>query len=145
MRVFLCVALLCAVGCSSVATEQTQGEQRRGIQYWIPETIDDICDVMDANIGLDYGFGAHIKFTDLARIGIFDYADFALIGFDSQIFDGVYAGVNMAAWSPAGLNSWQLQGKIGAGLGAMLMLDPWEFVDLISTFVTLNYFSFDDD
>ncbi len=147
MRLLLCVALLCAVGCASVPSATTNTmtleEQRMGIQYWIPETFEDLWDTVDANIGMDYGFGGHIKLTDLARLGIFDYADISVLGFDSGIFDGTFEAPDLAAWKNNG--AWDLSGTIGVGLGAMARLNTWEVFDLASTLLTLNYFSFDRD
>lgn len=143
MRLFLCVALLCAVGCSAVPATNMAGEQRMGLQYWLPETADDLWDLFDANVGMDYGFGAHFKATDLFRVGIFDYADLSLLGFGGGVFDGSAPPINMQAWENNG--AWDLSAKLGMGLGGMARVNTWEFFDLISTFVSLNHFSFDED
>src|SRR5690242_15754660 len=103
MKRLLSVALLCAVGCSSVpATPTTKapaaGEKEHGLQVWVPNFFADLWETFDARIGMDYGFGAHIKLTDLAKIGIFDYSDFSLIGVDKGIFHGQWAFPNLEAW-----------------------------------------------
>jgi hypothetical protein len=147
MKRLLSVALLCAVaaGCATapvakpVAGPDANG---RGIQNWIPASCADLWETFHAHIGLDYGFGASLKVTDLARIGIFDYSEFSLIGVDKGIFHGEYNFPNLEAWKKNG--SWDLSAKIGVGLGAEATLHTWEVVDFVATFVTLNYFSFDD-
>jgi hypothetical protein len=146
MKRLFCVALLCAVGCSSAPVDEPlppDGEQEHGWQTWIPGACADLWEVLDARIGLDYGFGASIKLTDLARIGILDEADFSLIGVDSGIFHGQYRFPDMAAWKNNG--SWDLAFKFGVGLGMEASLHTWEFVDFLSSLVFLGYWSFDDD
>ena len=98
MKRLLCVALLCAAGCASVPTSAptslpagapptalADSAKEHGWQVWIPHFFADLWETFDARIGMDYGFGAHIKLTDLARLGIFDYSDFTLIGVESDI------------------------------------------------------------
>jgi hypothetical protein len=143
MRLFLCVALLCAVGCSSVPAANMEGDQELGLAHWIPETFSDLWDCFDGNVGLDYGFGAHFKMTEMFRLGIFDYSDFSLLGFTATTFDGVSEPVNMEAWNNNG--AWDLSAKFGMGLGGMARVNTWEIFDFISTLVTLNFFSFDED
>jgi len=143
MRLFLCVALLCAVGCASVPATNATADQQMGLAHWIPETFDDLWDVADADIGLDYGFGAHIKLTDLLRLGIFEYSDFSFLGFGAAIFDGNSEPVNMQAWQNNG--AWDLSAKFGVGLGGMFRINTWEIFDFVSTLITLNHFSFDED
>ncbi len=148
MKRLLSVALLCAVaaGCASAPVAQPVAggnAQGHGIQSWIPASFADLWETVDARIGIDYGFGAHLKVTDLARIGILDYSEFSLLGVDKGIFYGDYALPNMEAWKNNG--SWDLSAKIGVGLGAEATLHTWEVVDFASTLLTLNYFSFDDD
>jgi hypothetical protein len=149
MKRLLSVALLCVVaaGCATtpvarpVATDEMQGGT--GIQDWIPASFADLWETVDARIGMDYGFGAHLKLTDLARIGILDYSDFSLVGIDKGIFHGHYAFPNMMAWERNG--SWDLSAKLGVGLGAEATLHTWEVVDFASTLLTLNYWSFNND
>jgi hypothetical protein len=149
MKRLLSVALLCAVvaGCASVPAAAPVGQggthAGTGIQDWIPATFADIYETVDGRIGIDYGFGAHLKLTDLARIGIFDYSEFSLIGVDKGIFHGQYQFPDLQAWNNNG--SWDLGAKIGVGLGAEAHLHTWEVIDAISTLVTLNYWSFDND
>jgi hypothetical protein len=146
MKRQFCIALLCAVGCTSapvVEPAPLNGEHEHGLQTWIPGAFADFWEVMDARIGLDYGFGAHIKLTDLARIGIFDYSDFSLVGVESGIFYGQYAFPDLTAWNNNG--SWDLAFKLGVGLGMEASLHTWEFVDFLSSLVCLGYWSFDDD
>jgi hypothetical protein len=150
MKRLLSVALLSAVvaGCASVpaappAAAVQNSHAGTGWRDWIPATFADIYQTLDARIGMDYGFGANLKVTDLARIGIFDYSEFSLIGVDKGIFHGQYQFPNIKAWENNG--SWDLALKIGVGLGAEASLHTWEIIDAISTFVTLNYWSFDGD
>ena len=157
MKRLLCVALLCAVGCASAPTSAPVslpagapppayadgGAKEHGWQVWIPHFFADLWECFDARIGMDYGFGAHIKLTDLARLGIFDYSDFSLIGVESDIFKGGYHFPNLAAWNKNG--SWDLSVKIGVGLGAEATIHTWEIIDAISTLVTLDYYSFNGD
>ena len=151
MKRFLCVALLCAVGCTSVPTASAPtaslpaapAAKEHGIQVWIPNFFADLWESFDARIGMDYGFGAHIKVTDLARIGIFDYSDFSLLGVDKGIFKWEYSVPDLQAWHKN--NSWDLSVKVGVGLGAEATLHTWELIDAISTLVTLDYYSFNGD
>lgn len=148
MKHFLCVALLCAVGCSSTpvasapATLDGNGKEH-GLQVWVPGFFADLWETVDARIGMDYGFGAHLKFTDLARVGILDYSDFALIGIESGIFKGNYNFPNMDPTTKNG--SWDLSAKLGIGLGAEATLHTWEVVDALSSLVGLGYWSLNDD
>jgi hypothetical protein len=154
MKRFLCVALLCAVGCTSVPTNSAPAAspttapaaaaaKEHGWQVWIPAFFADLWESFDARIGMDYGFGAHLKVTDLARIGIFDYSDFSLIGVDKGIFKGEYAFPDLRAWNKNG--SWDLSVKVGVGLGAEATLHTEELIDAITTLVTLDYWSLNDD
>jgi hypothetical protein len=147
MKRFLCVALLCAVGCTSVptATEPPfSAAKEENIQVWIPNFFADLWETVDARIAMDYGFGAHVKLTDLARVGIFDYSDFALLGTGAgTFFKGEYDFPNMDPTTKNG--SWDLSIKVGVGLGAEATLHTWEVVDALSTLVTAGYWSFNHD
>jgi hypothetical protein len=147
MKRLFCVALLlCAVGCSStpaIEPAPQEAPQEKGWRNWIPGAFADLWEVMDARIGIDYGFGAHVKLTDLARIGIFDYSDFSLVGVESGIFHGHYNFPNLEAWKKNG--SWDLGIKLGVGLGVEASLHTWEFIDFLSSAVCLGYWSFNDD
>ena len=145
MKRFLCIALLCAVGCSAVPTAPTnyalQDDEGTGIQYWIPAIFYNLWETVDANIGWDYGFGAHLKLTELARVGILDYSDFNVLGFTKNIFFG--------EWEVPPMNQrgavWDLSATVGIGLGASATIHVWEVVDLISVIVGFGYWSFDKD
>jgi len=146
MRVLpLCVVLLCAVGCSSVPAPEAPAPETAvvedsGIQVWIPNFFADLWETFDANIGLDYQMGAHIKFTELARIGIFDYSDFTLLGVDKGIFYG--------EWNfqePERGHYWDLSGTIGVGAGASATLHTWEVLDAVSSLIGFGYWSLDGD
>src|SRR5262245_64512908 len=105
MKRLLCVALLCLAGCASVPTDKAPAApegKEHGLQVWIPHFFADLWETFDARIGMDYGFGAHIKLTDLARLGIFDYSDFTFIGVESDIFKGGYHFPNLEAWNKNG-------------------------------------------
>jgi hypothetical protein len=151
MKRFLCIALLSAVGCTSVPTASepaapaptAPAAKEHGLQVWIPNFFADLWETVDARIGMDYGFGAAVKLTDLARIGIFDYSDFALIGIEADIFKGEYHFPNLAAWQKNG--SWDLSAKLGVGLGAEAHIHTWEIVDAVSSLVCLGFWSFNDD
>lgn len=148
MKRFLCVALLCAVGCSSAPTASEpvtldDHNKETGIQVWIPGFFADLWETVDARIGMDYGFGAHLKVTDLARIGILDYSDFSLIGIESGIFKGHWQFPNMDP--TAAQHSWDLSAKVAVGLGAEATLHTWEVVDALSSLVGFGYWSLDND
>jgi len=148
MKRLLSVALLCAVaaGCASAPVAQPvagNDAHAKGIQNWIPASFADLWEIGDARIGIDYGFGASLKLTDLFRLGIIDYSEFSVLGVDKGIFHGEYAIPNLKAWERNG--SWDLSAKIGVGLGAEATLHTWEVVDFASTLLTLNYWSFNDD
>ncbi len=146
MKRLLSVALLCAVGCSTVPVDKpvVGGDQKEhSWQSWIPGACADLWETFDARIGMDYGLGAHFKLTDLARLGIFDYSDFALVGVGSGIFHGQWAFPNLEAWKQNG--SWDLSVKVGVGLGGEATLHTWEVVDFFTSVVGLGYWSADDD
>ena len=71
MKRFVCIALLSAVGCTSVPTAPpttppaptAPAAKEHGIQVWIPNFFADLWETVDARIGMDYGFGAHLKLT----------------------------------------------------------------------------------
>jgi|GEM_PF-5440288 len=147
MKRLLCVVLLSAVGCTSVPTAAEPPvavAKEKGIQVWIPGFFADLWETFDARIAMDYGFGAHLKFTDLARVGIFDYSDFAFIGTGAgTFFKFEYDFPNMDPRTKNG--SWDLSIKVGMGLGAEATLHTWEVVDFLSSFVCFGYWSFNDD
>jgi hypothetical protein len=153
MRHLICVVLLCAVGCSAVpaappaaptveptATAVVNGDHATtGWQAWIPGIFTNLWDTFDARIGMDYGFGAHVKVTDLARIGIFDYSDFSLLGVDRDIFYGEWHWPHREGWHVQ--TSYDLAFKVGLGLGAEASLHTYELVDWLCWTVTLGYYS----
>ena len=144
MKRLLCAVLLCAVGCVSTPASPAQdGKKDTDIRDWIPGIFADLYETVDGHIGMDYGFGAHLKLTDLARIGIFDYSDFAFFGIESGIFHGHYNFPDLRAWENNG--SWDLSAKIGVGLGASASIHTWEVIDFISSVVGLGYWSLDKD
>ena len=151
MRHLICVALLVAVGCSAVpAAEPTppaeepasapavNGEHDMGIQAWIPGIFTNLWDTFDARIGMDYGFGAHLQVTDLARIGIFEYSDFTLLGFDRDIFYFRWNWPCKEGWQMQ--TSYDLAFKVGVGLGAEASLHTYEVVDWLCWTFSLGYF-----
>lgn len=154
MKHLICVALLCAVGCSAVPAAPStappeptaasvplagEGHHDRGIQAWIPGIFTNLWDTFDARIGMDYGFGAHVKMTDLARIGIFDYSDFSLLGFDRDIFYGQWNFPHREGWHVQ--TSYDLAFKVGVGLGAEAAVHPYEIVDWLCWTFTAGYWS----
>jgi len=140
MKRFLCIALL-AVGCSSMPTAPTETTATAGIQNWIPGIFADLYETVDANVGLDYGFGAHAKATELARVGVFDYSDFSVLGFDKEIFHGQW---NFPKMDQPG-SVWDLSATLGVGLGASATVHTWEVLDLISSIIGFGYWSLDED
>ena len=152
MRYLIGVALLCAVGCSAVpaaaptpspATEPASapvvnGDHDKGIQAWIPGIFNNFWDTFDARIGMDYPFGAHLKVTDLARIGIFDYSDFSLLGFDRDIFYLHWNWPYREGWHVQ--TAYDLSVKLGMGLGAEATLHTYEVADWICWTLSLGYF-----
>jgi hypothetical protein len=148
MKRLFCVALLCAVGCTSAplvgtAPQEDEVAESQGWQEWIPGAFADLWEVMDARIGLDYGFGAKFKLTDLARIGIFDDSEFSLVGVEAGIFHGDYNFPDLRAWNNNG--SWDLGFRFGVGLGMELNFHTWEFADFVTSAVCLGYWSLDED
>ena len=157
MRLLICVALLCGLGCSAVPVapaapaaepvatpamapvEQDGTMHDHGWQAWIPGIFNNLWETFDARIGMDYGFGAHLKVTDLARIGIFDYSDFSLLGFDRDIFYGRWNWPHREGWHLE--SSYDLAFKVGVGLGAEAAIHPYEIVDWLCWTFTLGYYS----
>lgn len=156
MRHLICVALLCAVGCSAVpvappaptassaeavttvTTPVVNGEHEMGWQAWVPGIFTNLWDTFDARIGMDYGFGAHVKLTDLARFGIFDYSDFSLLGLDRDIFQGRWNWPHKEGWHVQ--TSYDLSLKVGVGLGAEAALHTYEVADWLCWTFTLGYY-----
>ena len=156
MRHLICVALLCAVGCSAVpgaapaappaaptvaqvVAQEAPTPHEEGWQAWIPGIFTNLWDTFDARIGMDYGFGAHLKLTDLARIGIFDYSDFSLFGIDQDLFYGETHWPHREGWHMQ--TSYDLAFKVGIGLGAEAALHPYEIVDWLCWTFTAGYYS----
>jgi hypothetical protein len=150
MRHLICVALLCVVGCSAVpaappaapaaalaSAPVVNGEHEKGIQAWIPGIFTNLWDTFDARLGVDYGFGAHLKVTDLARIGIFDYSDFSLLGFDRDIFYGHWNWPHKDGWHLQ--TSYDLAFKVGVGFGFEAALHTYEVVDWLCWTLSLGY------
>lgn len=140
MKRFLCIALL-AVGCSSMPTAPADTTTTAGIQDWIPGIFADLYETVDANIGLDYGFGAHYKLTELLRVGILDYSDFSVLGLDKEIFYGKW---NFPKMNQPG-SVWDLSATLGVGLGASATIHSWEVLDLLSSIIGFGYWSIDKD
>ena len=141
MKRLLCVALLSAVGCTSVPTSAeppVAAPKEHGIQVWVPGFFADLWETFDARIAMDYGFGAHLKFTDLARIGIFDYSDFSLLGIDRDIFYGRMHWPHREGWHMQ--TSYDLAVKVGVGLGAEAAIHPYEIVDWLCWTFTAGYY-----
>ncbi|GJM22492.1 MAG: hypothetical protein DHS20C15_24070 [Planctomycetota bacterium] len=159
MKRLVCIGLLVATGCASTATLPVEAEAPAapiialedgadggggdppGIQGWIPGFFADLWQVFDANIGTGYGFGMHLHATELARLGIFDYSDFSLLGIDKGIFYGEYTVPPMDQKEEV----WVLGAKFGIGFGMEFSADLWEFVDFASSLVGFGYWSFDND
>lgn len=158
----LCMALLCTAGCAGTmqATPTIHGEAPAlavqdakagppGIQGWIPGIFDDMWDTVSVNIGTGYGAGAHIQITNLARVGIGDYADFGLVGVGSGIFHGNWVNpfhVADANGKEAYSSTiWDAGARVGVGFGAYLTLHTWQVVDLVSSIVGFGYWSLDED
>ena len=147
MNRLFCVALLCAVGCSSAPAVEpvplNDEHHRGGIQEWVPGAFEDLWEVMDGRIGIDYGFGGSIKLTDLARIGIFDESQFSLFGVESDVFYGECHFPDLRAWNKNG--SWDLSFRFGIGLGMEASLHTWEMLDFFSSVLGFGYYSLNDD
>ena len=125
-----------------VAVDDHEGDDDAiGIQTWIPGIFYDLYDIFDADIGSGYGFGAHIHATELARVGIFDHADFSLLGIDKGIFMGEYTVPPMNQKEEV----WVLGAKFGVGFGAGFSADIWEMIDFVSSVVGFGYWSLDED
>lgn len=133
MRIFLCVALAFAVGCSAVPASNTSAPVADGfvsnLQGWIPGIFADAWETVDANVGMDYKFGAHAQVTDWAAVGVFDYADISVLGLGAGIFTGD------ASWKSLGFadESLDCSMTIGAGVGASATLHTWQVLDLWSS------------
>ena len=156
---FVCIGLLVATGCASTASLPVEaeaapapvavvqdaadegGDDMVGIQTWIPGIFYDLYDIFDANIGSGYGFGVHLHATELARVGIFDHADFSLLGIDKGIFNGEYTLPPMNQKEDV----WVLSAKFGIGVGAGFSADIWEMIDFVSSVVGFGYWSLDED
>ena len=170
MKRLICASLLFAVGCASVESTQAPvtGELENpvmvadhheggdddliGIQKWIPGIFSDLFDILEADIGGDYGFGAHLYFTNFARVGLFDYADFGLVGIESSIFEGEYVNPLVDnRWKRESVDLWEeapildLRARFGIGVGVYVGLYTWEIVDFVSSVVGFGYWSLDED
>lgn len=155
MKRFVCIGLLVVTGCAStnslpveataapapVVVVDEGGDDLVGIQTWIPGIFYDLYDIFDAHIGSGYGFGVHVKATELARVGIFDHADFSVLGIDKGIFNGEYTVPPMNQKEDV----WVLSAKFGIGFGAGFQADIWEVIDFVSSVVGFGYWSLDED
>ncbi len=158
----LCMALLCTAGCAGTMTAPPtihgeapalavqDDEGPPGIQGWIPGIFDDMWDTLSINIGSGYGAGAHVKLTNLARIGIGDYADFGLLGIERDVFYGewhnpIYTGNDDDPDAYGGASLWDIGAKFGVGWGGHVTIHTWEVVDLISSIIGFGYWSIDGD
>lgn len=155
MKRFVCIGLLVVTGCAStnslpveasaapapVVAVDEGGDDLVGIQTWIPGIFYDLFEIFDADIGAGYGFGMHAQLTELARIGVFDHADFSVLGIDKGIFNGEYTVPPMNQKE----NVWVVSAKFGIGFGMGFQADIWEVVDFVSSVVGFGYWSFDED
>ena len=132
MRIFLCVALAFAVGCSAVPASDTPAPAAGlDFQGWIPGIFADAWECADANVGLDYKFGAHMKMTDWARVGVFDYADFSALGIGTGALQGEFGG--FLSGFNSGSDWWDMSMTLGAGMGASGTIHTWQVLDLASS------------
>lgn len=169
MQRILCATLLLAAGCASVGSTQppASGEPiltpavvdeaapaaaSTDIRDWIPGIFSDLWDTVDADFGGDFGFGAHLYFTNFARVGIFDYQDFGLVGIESSIFHGKYVDPRYdTRWKRESIDycnqgpALDLRARFGVGVGGSLELRTWEVLDLVTSIVGVGYWSMDND
>ncbi|RKY17986.1 MAG: hypothetical protein DRQ55_14475 [Planctomycetota bacterium] len=170
MKRLICACLLFAVGCASVENSQPpvmleldsaeasaqehvdDPTKPHGIQTWIPGIFSNLFDIFDADIGGDYGFGVHLYATNFARVGLFDYADFGVVGIESSIFEGEYVNPLVdERWSRDSDDRWDeapildLRARFGIGVGVYFGFYTWEVFDFASSIVGFGYWSLDDD
>jgi len=157
----LCMALLCTAGCAGTMTAppSIHGEAPAlavqddggppGIQGWIPGIFDDAWETLSINLGAGYGAGAHVQLTNLARVGIGEYADFGLLGIESGIFYGEWNCPLYLEDEEGGMSYhsdvWDIGARFGVGWGGHVTIHTWEVIDLISSIVGFGYWSLDGD
>ncbi|MFH0944705.1 MAG: hypothetical protein V2A76_05860 [Planctomycetota bacterium] len=111
---------------------------------WPTNLVLDLFDIFDANMGTgknDYPFGAHLQFTKLIRVGIFDMADLEILGIRNMINDG---GEDMMNFDQAA-GDYMVGMKLGFGAGAGLAIDLYEIYDWVVGVVTFNQFNPSED
>ena len=166
MKKLLCMALLCtAVGCAGTkeaplnysaeapslpAIAAQDGEKEApGIQGWIPAIFSNLWDVLSINIGTGYGAGAHVQLTNLARVGIGEYADFGLIGVESDVFYGEWHNPLYLEGEDGehiySQDVWDIGARFGIGFGGYFMIHTAEIVDWVSTVIGFGYWSLNED
>ena len=157
----LCMALLCTAGCAGTmqAPPMIHGEAPAlavqddggppGIQGWIPGIFDDLWDILSINLGSGYGAGAHVQATNLARIGIGEYADFGLLGVESDIFYGEWHNPvmleNEEGEQAYSSDVWDIGVRAGVGIGGHVTVHTWQIIDFVSSVIGFGYWSLDDD
>jgi len=158
----LCMALLCTVGCAGTknapptmihseapafAVQDEEGAP--GIQGWIPGIFDDLWDTISINIGSGYGAGAHVQLTNLARIGIGEYADFGLLGVEADVFYGNWHCPveleNEEGESAYSHDVWDIGTRFGVGVGAHFTLHTQQVLDLVTSIIGFGYWSWNGD
>jgi len=158
----LVLALLCTAGCAVTPPAATPpagslplpviaqdevvvDEGPPGIAGWIPAIFHNLWDVLSIDLGSNYGAGVHVQATNLARIGIGEYADFGLLGVEGDIFQGrwhcplkVEQDDGSSHYDSA---VWDVGVHFGIGFGGYVMVHTAEIVDWVSVVVGFGYWS----
>ncbi len=157
----LCMALLCTVGCAgtmnappvisaeapALAVQEDGGSS--GFQGWIPGIFDDAWDILSMNIGSGYGAGVHVQATNILRLGIGEYADFGVLGIESEIFEGTW-NCPLYLEDETGERAyhervWDIGVKFGVGWGGHVTVHTWDIFDFVSSIIGGGFWSLDDD
>jgi hypothetical protein len=158
----LCMALLCTAGCAgtmqapptmihgeapALAVQDEGGPP--GIQGWIPGIFDDAWDILSINLGSGYGAGVHLQATNLLRVGIGEYADFGLLGLESDVFYGhwhcpLYLE-NEEGEEVYMSQVWDFGARFGVGIGGHVTVHTWQILDFVSSVIGFGYWSLDND
>ncbi len=120
-----------------------------GITGWVPAIFSNLWDILSMDLGSDYGAGVHVQATNLARIGIGEYADFGLLGIESDVFKcrwhcplKVERSDHTHEYDSA---VWDVGVHFGVGIGGYVMVHTAEIVDWVSVVIGFGYWSLKGD
>jgi len=107
---------------------------------WPTNLLLDFYDIFDLNLGTgknDYPFGAHVQFTKLIRVGVFDWADLEILG----IRNAINQGADDPTQFDQAAGDYKVGMKLGVGAGASASIDLYEIYDWVVGVITFNQYN----